>query len=252
MNVAGPDSHTLSGAYVLDALTEIERAAFDRHLATCESCALEVAELREAAARLADGSWSVPPPRLRGAVLSEVGRTRQDRPSPPGRAGRDGDAALSRWRRRAVAAVAAGIVLAGAAATGQLVQEHRVRDERAAARAARLESARIQEVLTAPDAVLRGTTGPGGVGRVTVVSSRRGDVAVAVLEGLPSRGPDRTYQLWVIDDGAARSAGVLATGATGDRRLITGVRGADLFGVTVEPAGGSASPTLSTAVTVPF
>ena len=47
--------HTLSGAYALDALTEIERAGFARHLAECAVCATEVAEFRETAARLGAG-----------------------------------------------------------------------------------------------------------------------------------------------------------------------------------------------------
>jgi anti-sigma-K factor RskA len=55
----------------------------------------------------------------------------------------------------------------------------------------------------------------------------------------------------MIDDAGPVSAGWLAAGATDDRRLITGVRGAKLFGVTVEPAGGSARPTTE-PVTVPI
>jgi anti-sigma-K factor RskA len=107
----------------------------------------------------------------------------------------------------------------------------------------------MDAVLAAPDAVLRTTAGPGG-GRVTVVVSASRDAAVAVLTDLPPRGPDRSYQLWLIRDTAAQSAGVLAAGVTQARRLVTGVRGATDFGVTVEPAGGSNQPTLSTAVTV--
>jgi anti-sigma factor RsiW len=243
------DVHGLSGAYVLDALTDIERAAFARHLTGCETCAFEVAELRETAARLADGAWAAPPPRMRGQVLAQVRQTRQ---LPPGRAAgpteRDGAFAVSRWRRRTALAVAAGVLAAGAGAAAYLVQEQRVRAERAVAEAARAQTARMDAVLTAPDAVLRSTAGPGG-GRVTVVSSASQDAAVAMLTGLPPRGPDRSYQLWVIRDTDARSAGVLTAGVTEDRRLVTGVRGADHFGVTVEPAGGSDQPT-STAVTV--
>jgi anti-sigma factor RsiW len=33
------DLHTLTGAYVLHALSESERAAFERHLADCAACA---------------------------------------------------------------------------------------------------------------------------------------------------------------------------------------------------------------------
>jgi anti-sigma-K factor RskA len=247
----GPtDVHGLAGAYALNAVDDLERAAFERHLAGCATCALDVAELGEAAARLADDAWSVPPPGLRDRVLAEVRQTRQAAPRPPaaagggaGRpAGRAAGRRIGRWRRGTALAVAAGLLVAGAGTAAYLVQEQRVRQERSVADAARAQADRIQDVLTAPDAVLRGTAGPGG-GRITVVTSASRDAAVAVLTDLPERGPDRTYQLWVIRDQGATSKGVLAVGATGDRRLITGVRGATAFGVTVEPAGGSATPT---------
>ena len=48
-----PDVHTLTGPYVLDALPEDERAQFEAHLAGCDFCSTEVAELREAAVKLA-------------------------------------------------------------------------------------------------------------------------------------------------------------------------------------------------------
>ena len=41
------DVHKLTGAYAMDALDELERARFEQHLATCEDCRAEVAELRE-------------------------------------------------------------------------------------------------------------------------------------------------------------------------------------------------------------
>lgn len=268
MTDVSADSHALAGAYALNALTEIERAAFKRHLAGCATCALEVAELRETAARLADDAWSVPPPRLRETVLAEVGRTRQAGPLQAGRAGtvppaldgyeaqaeragRDGAVAVSRWRRLTVAAAAAGVLAAGAGTVGAVVQAQRVREEHAAAEAARAETARLQAVLSAPDAVLHGTAGPGG-GRVTLVFSPSHDAAVVMLADLPAHGPGRSYQLWLIGADGPKSAGVLAAGATADRRLITGVRAADRFGVTVEPAGGSVTPTLSTAVLIPL
>jgi anti-sigma factor RsiW len=59
------DIHALVGAYALDAVDDLERAAFDRHLRGCGACQAEVTELQETAARLADGTWSVPPPALR-------------------------------------------------------------------------------------------------------------------------------------------------------------------------------------------
>jgi anti-sigma factor RsiW len=41
--MTSPDIHALGGAYALDAVDDLERVAFDRHLAECETCALEVA-----------------------------------------------------------------------------------------------------------------------------------------------------------------------------------------------------------------
>jgi anti-sigma-K factor RskA len=242
------DIHTLAGAYVLDAVDDVERAAFARHLAECESCAIEVAELRESVARLADPTWSVPPPRLRDEVLERVRRTRQE---PPGRAGRDGVPALARWRRRTAAAVAAGILAAGAGATTYAVQEQRVRDERAAAVAARSEAERIRAVLAAPDAVVRDAAIPGG-GRVTLVASAGLDAGVVLLGGAPAPGADHAYQLWLISSAGVSDAGVLAAGASSATRVIGGVRGAQGIGMTLEPAGGSRTPNYSTLVKVPL
>jgi len=234
------DIHALSGAYCLDAVTDLERAAFDRHLSGCETCALEVAELRETAARLADGAWSAPPPGLRDNVLAQVRQTRQVGPGRPGRVERT---VAARWRRRTAFAVAAAVLAAGAGAAGLVLQDQRVRQERQVAAAARAEVARMTGVLTASDAALSSQPGPGGAGRVTLAYSAERNAAVSILTDLPPQGPDRTYQLWLIEGAAAESMGVLAVGDTEDRRLIEGVRGASAFGVTVEPAGGSATPT---------
>ncbi|MFC0005956.1 anti-sigma factor [Micromonospora siamensis] len=233
------DIHALAGAYVLDAVDDVERAAFVRHLDDCETCALEVAELREAAARLADPTWSVPPPGLRDAVLAEIRRTPQER---PGRAGRDGRATPPRWRRRLAVAAAAAVLAGGAGAAVWGVQEQRVRDAREQVAAARDEATRVRAVLAAPDAVVRTAPVPAG-GRVTVVVSARRDEGVALLDGLAAPAAGRAYQLWLIEGGTATSAGVLPVGRAGATVLLAGVRGKGLFGVTEEPAGGSRRPT---------
>ena len=74
------DIHKLSGAYALDAVDDLERAAFERHLAECEDCRTEVAGLRETAALLAETAAVTPPPSLRDSVLSGIS---QVRPLPP-------------------------------------------------------------------------------------------------------------------------------------------------------------------------
>ena len=74
------DIHALSGAYAVDALDDIERAGFERHLAECADCRAEVASLREAAGLLAEDSAADPPAELRDRVLAGI---RTVRPLPP-------------------------------------------------------------------------------------------------------------------------------------------------------------------------
>jgi Anti-sigma-K factor rskA, C-terminal/Putative zinc-finger len=227
--VTGEDIHTLVGAYALDAVDDVERARFDRHLATCPSCAQELAELRATAGRLADLTEAAPPARLRAAVLAEVART------PQARAGRPARTTEARWRRWTAAAVAAGIIAIGAAAATYVVEDQRVRDAQA-------QAAQVTSILEAPDAVMH-TTGMAG-GRVTVVTSASLDKGVALLNGLDGPGPRSAYQLWVIKGTQPTSAGVLATGSGDGTKVFGGVRGADAFGVSHERAGGAGTPTV--------
>ncbi|WP_410596097.1 hypothetical protein [Amycolatopsis sp. lyj-23] len=71
------DLHTLTGAYAINALSDLERAASERHLDQCEDCRLEVRELKATAAHLAVDLWLEPSSRLRSAVLTAVTHTRQ-------------------------------------------------------------------------------------------------------------------------------------------------------------------------------
>ena len=74
------DIHALSGAYAMDALDDLERAQFKRHLAQCPECAAEVESLREATAMLAETTAVAPPPELRARLLAEI---KTVRPLPP-------------------------------------------------------------------------------------------------------------------------------------------------------------------------
>jgi anti-sigma-K factor RskA len=228
------DIHTLAGAYALDAIDDLERARFNRHLAQCPSCAAEVAELTDTMAAFSDATAEPPPTRLRAAVLTRAAATPQTQ-----RAARNRTLRLPavRWQRL-VAAAATVIALGGAGAVGYEIA-HPAPPGNTQLPAG---TKQIAVVLTAPDARLNSAAATGG-GQLTVVSSRSLNEAVALLAKLPSPGAGHAYQLWVISDGTPRSAGVLATGSTGATELVSGVRGAQLIGVTREPAGGSRTPT---------
>ena len=234
------DSHTLVGAYALDAVDDLERVRFDRHLVTCPSCEQEVAELRATAGRLADLTDIAPPARLKDVVLAEVSRTRQVREGRPA-AVRSGEA---RWRRWTAAAVAAGIIAVGAAAATFVVEDQRVRDAQTQA----AQAQQVSAILGAPDAVVRTTDAAGG--RVTVVLSASLDKGVALVHGLPDPGTSDAYQLWLLKGPKAESVGVLAAGAGDGTQVFGNVRGAGAFGVTRERAGGATTPTLPMVGTI--
>ena len=92
------EPHTLSGAFVLDALSPEEAEQFRRHLQSCAVCREEVRELREAAARLGAVEAIAPPLELKTRVLAAADRT----PQKPPRLGSSGTTpAPRRWAPRA-------------------------------------------------------------------------------------------------------------------------------------------------------
>ncbi|MFF0232466.1 anti-sigma factor domain-containing protein [Micromonospora sp. NPDC005254] len=230
------DIHTLAGAYALNAVDDLERAAFERHLADCESCRLEVTELRETVARLADDTVvEATPPGLRERTLAQAARTPQLRSADAGDSARR---QVSRWRRITVAAAAAVLVAGGASAVTWTVSNDRISDEQASSDQAR----QIAAVLDAPDArVFERSLQPGG--SATVVVSRDRDRGVVLLRDLPEPGPGRIYELWLIRGSEPRKVGRLAEGARASTTVIGPVAEAATFGVSNEPAGGSVAPT---------
>lgn len=68
--------HTLSGAYVVNALPAEEEAVFERHLVGCAACRVEVKRLRETVAWLALLKAQPPPAGLRARVLAALAAIR--------------------------------------------------------------------------------------------------------------------------------------------------------------------------------
>lgn len=233
------DVHTLAGPYVLDALDDEERAAFQRHLDECDSCALEVAEFAETAAQLSHGTLAEPPPTLRDAVLAEVARTPQVARRPRKRRERrswswpDLD-----WRRWTAVVAVAGALVVAAGGVSYVVQEQRLQQVRERAAAAEARAADIEAVLSAEDAAVSRETAS-DTGTVTVVASRELDQAVVVLATLPAPGADEAYELWLGTGGRLVSAGVLEAGVGSATTLVADLGDADLIGVSLEPATGS-------------
>jgi anti-sigma factor RsiW len=232
------DIHTLSGAYALNAVTDLERVAFDRHLAECDTCAQEAGELVATVARLSDSTWSAAPPGVREKVLREVGQTRQLR---PGSGRRDGGAGR-RWPTQVLSAAAAAVLVVGAAGATFAVQQTRLDRQHDQARSSQQQLAAVTSVLMAPDVKVRGAAAGGG--RLSVAVSEQKDAAVAVMDGMPRPGKGRCYEFWRMRDGVPVPSGVQSGGRTDGLQLIDAVRGAQAVAVTEEPCAGSRQPTM--------
>jgi len=232
------DIHTLVGAYALDAVSDIERKAFDRHLAECPSCALELAELRATVTRLNDLNIATPPPRLKQAVLAGAARTRQ---VPPGRAAER--PRQRSWRTWAAGVAAAAAVAVAGGAIGYAISDQNTRAERAVVASQASMAAQVANIMSAPDASVHVETVPGG-GKISVVVSPTLDSGVAVVTGMPAVSTKQSYQLWLIHGTDMVSAGVMTGGQTSGTLILHGVKGAAALGVTLERAGGASVPTL--------
>ena len=246
--------HTLTGVYALDALdTDAEVARFERHLARCQGCTGQVRGFRVTATRLGMAVSRPPPPALRAAVMDEVPRTRQ-LPALDDRPGHRRAAPRPNWLPR-LAAAGAAIGLAAAITLGVVLvnTQNQLSQARHQLSVTKTELAAINAVRTASDATLvTKATSIGGT--VTVVSSASRHQIVVTTRGLPALRAGKVYQLWLIGSNGnrIRSEGllVLHNGRTGPV-LISGVLSGDIFGVTLEPAGGTVQPTVKPFVAIP-
>jgi anti-sigma-K factor RskA len=238
----------LAGARALEALEPDERAAIDAHLAgpgPHQGCREAVDRARDTAAELASALPEVrPDPAVWAAIAARAGATSGAAPARRPRIGPVG------WAAAVAAAAALAVVW---------VDRRELRRERADAERARAElralagAAELQRealaLLDRPGSrVVPLEPQPGQVGRAVAVVSEAAGRAVVVSSSLPPR-PGKTYQLWVIrGTGAPQPAGFLApaTGGTAageiDRRLLAGAP-PDALAVSLEPEGGSPSPT---------
>jgi anti-sigma-K factor RskA len=244
--------HALVGAYVMDAVSAADRAAFERHLPSCEQCREDVRGLREATARLASAAAVRPRPELRDQTLLAAARIRQ---LPPAVTGQDRErhrrlSGLSRprWTRLvwpaaggrltwlARTAVVAVVVLACTA----LVFGLNMNQMQNRLSATQQQDSSIAAIMGAHDAVtLTAHVSTGGM--ATVVMSHRARALVFIANGLSALPSAKSYELWLMGPSGTRAAGMLPgrRGMMVVRRLQAG----DHLGLTVEPAGGARRPT---------
>ncbi|MCX5044337.1 anti-sigma factor [Aldersonia sp. NBC_00410] len=216
--------------YALDALDDNERRAVEADLAAAQeglraAFTDEVRVIRETLAAVSDVGAVTPSGQVRERVLAQI------------RSGVPPDAlALKRRsrRRRQLLAAAAAIVVA----VGAVVAVQALTDEPAPAVTA-------EQVLDEPDVHSATAPIPGG-GMATVSYSPAADALVLVMDGVTPPPADVNYQMWLMSDAApAVSAGTMSAQdvAPTTTVVVDDVGSAQKLGFTVEPPGGSATPT---------
>ncbi|GEO97393.1 anti-sigma factor [Kocuria turfanensis] len=259
------DVHGDAALYAVDALEPEERAAFEEHLRGCAACRAEVDSFGEVGAALASAVAQDPPPALRADVLAAIHGTRSGTPTarpatspaetpaatpsavPPAGSVDPGTAAdvvsLAERRRprrqRLAAAAAAAVLLPGAALGGWAIGTQT--EQREQQQLAAQEQDRQARLLAAADVATHRLEVDGST--ATLVVSEQEDAAMLVAADLPAPEEGREYQLWLMQDGspvpdAHFGGGQVQVWLEGD------VDRAGAVAMTVEPAGGSETPTL--------
>ncbi|WP_457950710.1 anti-sigma factor domain-containing protein [Pseudarthrobacter sp. alpha12b] len=267
MDLAAGRAVDLAELYALDAVTDQERDAIDRYISTApeaERGAFDerVRQSREALVRtfraeeeppsdlfqrivaqlpaqfpgkdgLAGGDAqspagsTAPPPRQEAFdELAQARKRREERRGPSG---------PRRWLIgvAAAAAIALGGVGVGAYMADQNDPVNQV------ARANDLREASVNVV---------------GGGKATLMISASEDAAVVKMSGVPAPPAGKVYQMWLIpkDGSAPVSQGLMDEQALSKPAVVQGIHSAASLGITVEPAGGSKSPTLPTVAAAPL
>ena len=218
----------LKSAYALGALTEDERREFEGYLATYPELQAEVEALVSVADLLALAPQEhEPPPELRRDLLNRIGG--------------DADATLAEAPQRRAGlrrlfgpGGLAAAAIAVLAVVGLFAWNASLRGENEDLRG-ELESRQTYELQgsdLAQDA--RGEIVEVGDGR-----------AVLMAENLPPVSEDEVYEAWLIRDGIPEPAGLfeLSAGGIAATPVEGPLEGADAVAVTVEPSGGSPTPT---------
>jgi anti-sigma-K factor RskA len=210
------------GAYLLGALTELERQAFERHIAGCSECQEELERLRPAADALPGSVEQVQPPaRLKASLMEVVEREAEaERQPAPSRAPR------RRFLRPALVAAGLLIALAIGVTVTQLGGDE-----------TRTVTARVDPAM--PQA--------GGSLRI------EGDDATLRLHDMPELGSTRVYQVWLQHGDRMVPTRTFEVGRSGAGRVeLPDLSDAKGVFVTREPRGGAQVPSENPIVSVPL
>jgi anti-sigma-K factor RskA len=225
----------LKEAYALGALSEEERQEVEDYLMTHPELRAEVDDLRSIANLIALSPQEYEPsPKLRRDLMNRISSSPDATPAADPSPHQSG-----LWRVFGPGGLAAAAVLAFVA-IGMFAWNASLQEENQA----------LQGELQGQQTYALEGTGAAQEVRGEVV--RLGDErAVLVAEDLPSPSEGETYETWILREDVPEPAGLFEPDDAGVAAApIEGsIEGADAVAVTVEPSGGSSSPTSDPLIT---
>lgn len=255
----------LAEVYALNAVDDAERAAIERYLASAPAAerAAFNERVRQARETLAASftAEAEPPPGLLDRILASLPAQDAGAPAqPPGpgpaavppvvakpvrdaaglptdelgaaRQRRDDRRRPQGMRNWLVGVAAAAVIALGGVGVGAYVAN---------------QNDPLTQVLQAGD-VRQATVDVTGGGTATVSVSPSKDAIVVKMNNVPAPPAGKVYQMWLIpkDGSAPVSQGLMDAEALSKPAVVKGISSAAALGITVEPAGGSTSPTMPT------
>ena len=216
----------LAVPYALHALSDAERDDVETRLSAAglpvaDAFYDEVRAVRETMAVVSAASAAEPSAGLRNRVLDAVSG--------------DGSNVVMLPRRRRTAwlsAAAAAVIGLGALGIGLSLRPPAPQQSTA------------QQVFSASDVHTVSGAIPAG-GTATVVFSRDRNAGVLVMNDVPPPSPGTVYQMWLVSDEGATSAGTMDAKAVAPSTtaVLADLHGSTKLAFTVEPGSGSTKPT---------
>lgn len=240
--------------YALDALTDEERELVESYLAEHPEASAQIEEMSGAASALPYSLSPVEPAsRMKQALMARVAANERARASKANQPSRPRVMRLENiFQAFSLGAATVAIIWAVALniQLSRLQNEVSLLGDALVAQSNSLEqiNAKLPQVTdsTVVTISLSGTTArPDARGQLIADPNSRS--AVLVIAGLGQLEAGKTYQVWLIDGGGPKSAGILTVDANGQGLLIVSseltIAEFNALGISIEPDGGSSQPT---------
>ncbi|WP_115788533.1 anti-sigma factor [Arthrobacter silvisoli] len=250
----------LAEIYALDAVSDDERAAIDAYISTApqaernafndrvrqarETLALAFTAEEDPPAGLLERTLAQLPAQAPAQTPAQLPEAAPSEAAPEAGLPASGDElAAARQKREArrrpsavrnwlIAAAAAIVLAVGGVGIGSYVAS---------------QNDPVKQILQAQD-VHEATANVTGGGTVLLAISASKDAVVVRMKDVPPPPAGKVYQMWLIpkNGSAPVSQGTMDAEALSKPAVVSGISAGSSLGITVEPVGGSASPTFPT------